>query len=94
MSTACLTNDRAIDAANLLAAIADEFLYACLLLMLGETQAYRQFCQDLVVPKAQNAIAFLLQEITSLGFRQRGALMLASVDFHDQPGLVAREVGN
>ena len=47
-----------------------------------------EICQDLVVPKAQDAIAFLLQEITSLGFLQRGALMLPPVDFHDQPGLV------
>jgi tetratricopeptide (TPR) repeat protein len=51
MST--LTSDRAIDAANLLAAIADEFLYACLLLMLGETEGYQQFCRELVARPGQ-----------------------------------------
>ena len=51
MST--LINDRATDAANLLAAIADEFLYACLLLMLGETHGYQQFCRELVARPGQ-----------------------------------------
>ena len=51
MST--LINDRLIDAANLLAEIADEFLYACLLLMLGETDGYQTFCRELVARPGQ-----------------------------------------
>ena len=47
-----------------------------------------EICQDLVVPKPQNAIAFVLQEPTSLGFPRRRAIALAAVDFHDQAGLV------
>jgi hypothetical protein len=50
--------------------------------------------QDLVVPKPQNAKAFALQERFSLGFPRRQGIVLAAVDFHDQPGLVVHEVGN
>jgi hypothetical protein len=45
-------------------------------------------CQDLVVPKPQNAIALVLQEPASLSFPRRRAIVLAAVDFQDQPGLV------
>jgi tetratricopeptide (TPR) repeat protein len=48
-------NDRAIDAANFVAAIADEFLYACRLLLLGETNQYEQFCRELVARPGQPA---------------------------------------
>ena len=51
-------------------------------------------CQDLVVPKSQDPIALILQETTSLGLRRRRAIVLAAVDFNDQPGLVAYKVGN
>jgi tetratricopeptide (TPR) repeat protein len=50
-----IIDDRAIDAAHLVAAIADEFLYACLLLMLGETNEYEQFCRELVDRPGQPA---------------------------------------
>ena len=53
-----------------------------------------EICQDLIVPKPQNAIALIFQEFISLYFARRGAIMLAAVDFHDQPGLVARKVDN
>ena len=68
MSTAF--NDRAIDAANLLAAIADEFLYACLLLMLGETEGYQQFCRELVSRPGQpedDYSAVLLARVCAVG---------------------------
>jgi tetratricopeptide (TPR) repeat protein len=48
-------NDRAIDAANFVAAITDEFLYACRLLLLGETNQYEQFCRELVARPGQPA---------------------------------------
>jgi len=51
-------------------------------------------CQDLRVPKSQNPIALVLQETTSLGFPRRRAIVLAAVDFQDQPGLVAYKVSN
>ena len=51
-------------------------------------------CQDFVVPKPQNAISLALQEPTSLGLPGRRAVVLAAVDFHDQPGLVAHKIGN
>jgi hypothetical protein len=50
--------------------------------------------QDLIVPNSQNSIPFALQKPASLGFLRRRAIMLAAVDFHDQPGLVADKVGN
>jgi len=53
-----------------------------------------EICQDLVVPKPQDAIAFVLQETTSLGFQRRRAMLLAAVDFHDQLRLVAHKIGN
>ena len=42
-------------------------------------------CQDFVIPKPQNAISLVLQEPTSLGLPGRRAVVLAAVDFHDQP---------
>jgi tetratricopeptide (TPR) repeat protein len=48
-------NDRAIDAANFVAAITDQYLYACRLLLLGETDEYEQFCRDLVARPGQPA---------------------------------------
>jgi hypothetical protein len=36
----------------------------------------------------------ILQEPASLGFLRRRAIVLPAVDFHDQPDLVARKVGN
>jgi hypothetical protein len=48
--------------------------------------------QDLVVPKPQNAIAFVLQEATSLDFPWRRAIVLAAVDFNDQPSLVTDKI--
>jgi hypothetical protein len=50
--------------------------------------------QDLVVPKPQDAIAFVLQETTSLGFQRGRAILLAGVNFHDQLRLVAYKIGN
>src|SRR5882724_11737947 len=46
-----------------------------------------EVCQYLVAP--QNAMAFVFQEPNSLGLRRRRAIVLAAVDFHDEPGLVA-----
>jgi hypothetical protein len=43
-------------------------------------------CQDLVVPKPQNAIAFVLLEATSPGFPRRRAIVVAAVDLDDQLG--------
>ena len=53
-----------------------------------------EICQDLVVPKPQDAISLVLQEPTSLGLPGRRAIVLAAVDFHDQPSLVAHKIGN
>ena len=50
--------------------------------------------QDLVVPKPQNAITLVLHERSSRGFAARRAVVLAAVDFHYQPGLVAHKIGN
>jgi hypothetical protein len=50
--------------------------------------------QDLVVPKPQKAIAFVLQEPISFSLLRRRSIVLAAVDFHDQPGLVAYKIGN
>src|SRR5260370_21341146 len=50
--------------------------------------------QDFVVPKPQDAVAFVFQEPTSLGLARRRAIVLAAVDFHDQPGLVAHKIGD
>jgi hypothetical protein len=50
--------------------------------------------QDFVVPKPQNAMALVLPEPTSLGLPRRQAIVLAAVDFHDQPSLVAHKIGN
>jgi hypothetical protein len=44
-----------------------------------------EICQDLVVPKPQDAISLVLQELGSLGFPARRAIVLATIDFHDQP---------
>jgi len=41
--------------------------------------------QDLVVPKPQKAIAFVLQEPISFSLLRRRSIVLAAVDFHDQP---------
>jgi tetratricopeptide (TPR) repeat protein len=68
MST--VMNNRAIDAANLLAAIADEFLYACLLLMLGETDGYQTFCRELVARPSQpedDYAAVVLARVCAVG---------------------------
>src|SRR5436190_6796763 len=65
-----LIADRDIDTANLLAAVADEFLYACLLLMLGETERYRRFCRKLVARPGQpedNYAAIALARICAVG---------------------------
>jgi hypothetical protein len=35
-----------------------------------------------------------LQELGSLGFPAGRAIVLATVDFHDQPDLVANKIGN
>jgi hypothetical protein len=53
-----------------------------------------EICQDLVVPKPQNAIALVLQELISLDLPPRRGIMLATVDFHDRPDLVAHKIGN
>jgi hypothetical protein len=53
-----------------------------------------EICQDLVVPEPQDAIAFVLQEPTSLGLPRRRVIVLTAVDFHDQPGLVAHKISN
>jgi hypothetical protein len=53
-----------------------------------------EICQDLVVPKPQNAITLVLQELGSRAFPARRATVLATIDFHDQPGLVAHKVRN
>ena len=53
-----------------------------------------EICQDLVVLKPRDATAFVLQETTSLGFQRRRAILLAGVNFHDQPRLVAHKIGN
>jgi hypothetical protein len=53
-----------------------------------------EICQDLVVPESEDAIAFALQEPASLGLPWRRAIVLTAVDFEDQPGLVAHEIGD
>jgi hypothetical protein len=50
--------------------------------------------QDLIVPKPQNAIALALQKRSPLGFSQRRAIMLATIDFYNQPDLVAHKICN
>ena len=50
--------------------------------------------QDLVVPEPQNALALVLKELGSLGFAARRAIVLATVDFHNQPGVVANKIAN
>ena len=52
-----------------------------------------EICQHLVVPEPQNAIALVLDERTSLGFLRRRSIVLTAVNFHDDSGLMACEVG-
>jgi len=53
-----------------------------------------EICQDLVVPKPQNAIALALQELGSRGFPVRRTIVSATIHFDDQPGLVADKISN
>jgi len=48
--------------------------------------------QDLVVPKPQNAITFVLQELGALGFPRERGVMLTAVDFHDHQGFVGYKI--
>src|SRR5215831_15870280 len=53
-----------------------------------------EICHDLAVPKSQNAIALVLQELGPLGLPARRAIVLTAINFHDQPSLVANKIGN
>ena len=53
-----------------------------------------EICQHLVVPEPQNAIALVLEKRASLGLARRRAIVLTAVDFHNQPGIVAYEIGD
>jgi hypothetical protein len=58
-----------------------------------------EICEDLVVPKPQNAIAFVPQEPAPFAVPRRRGIVLAAVDFYDQPGPPGtqsrkRKVGN
>jgi hypothetical protein len=53
-----------------------------------------ELCQDLVVPKPQNAMAFVLPEPTWLSLLRRRATVLAAIDFRDYRAPSAHKVGH
>jgi hypothetical protein len=63
------------------------------------TQGFNNRCvyalrifQHLVVPQTQNPLAFVLQEAAPLDFLLRRWIVLAAIDFDNQPRLVADKI--
>jgi hypothetical protein len=53
-----------------------------------------EIAQNLVVPEAEDGTALAFQECASRNLTGGLLVVLAAVDFHDQPGLVTDEIGD
>jgi hypothetical protein len=53
-----------------------------------------RICQHLVVPKPQHPVPLPFKKPAALDFVRRGGVVLAAIDFDDQPSFVADKVGD
>jgi len=53
-----------------------------------------RICQDFIVPEAEDAIAYALQEPAPVRLLLRQSIMLAAVEFDDQAGFVTNKIRN
>ncbi len=51
-------------------------------------------CQHVVVPESQYPVALAFEKAVPLRFLYRRLIVLSAIDFDDQPGLVARKIGD